>query len=78
MLDGDQLDSRTATLIALEQARGHPLIPTSLQTFELFDDEAHDDGALEPDGVYGNWLDDLTRHEGHFTFRARAEFGETV
>ena len=74
--DGDAVDSRASTLIALEKERGL-LIPVTTQRFELVDDgELDGDGALEPDGVFGNALKDLTRFEGNYTFHAVATFGE--
>ncbi len=77
VVDGDQLDARAGTLIAMEQAKGKPLVTTAKQTFELFDDGRLDGiGAMEPDGIYGNPLQDLARQEGHYTFHARATFGQ--
>src|SRR5262249_48456628 len=74
--DGDHLDARTSTLIALEQERG-PLVPVTTRTFELLDDgELDGDGTLEPDGVYGMPLPDLTRFEGNYQFHAKAAYGE--
>jgi hypothetical protein len=32
------------------------LITYETQTFDLFDDGAHDDGAMEEDGIFGNPL----------------------
>jgi len=74
--DGDAIDSRASTLIALEKERGS-LVPVTTQRFELVDDgELDGDGALEPDGVFGNPLKDLARFEGNYTFHAVATFGE--
>jgi hypothetical protein len=74
-IGGDQIDARAATLIALEKERG-PLVPTTTQSFDLFDDgELDGDGALEPDGVFGNQLENLTRFEGNYTFHAKATYG---
>lgn len=74
--EGDAIDSRASTLIALEKERG-PLIPVTTQRFELVDDgELDGDGALEPDGVFGNPLKDLSRFEGNYTFHAVATYGE--
>lgn len=73
---GDQVGGRAATLIALEQEKGSPLIGYRSRSFELFDDGEHFDGALEPDGVFANVLTGLTRNEGNYTFRARAKFGD--
>ena len=74
--DGDTLDARTSTLIALEKERG-TLIPTTTKTFELVDDgDVDGDGALEPDGVFGRPLTDLALFEGTYTFHAVATYGE--
>jgi V8-like Glu-specific endopeptidase len=75
-LDGDQIDSRTNKLMALEAAEGAPLVAVTNRTFPLYDDGAHDDGAIEEDGIYGNPLADLTRFEGHYRFHARAVYGD--
>jgi trypsin-like peptidase/VWA domain-containing protein len=75
-LDGDTIDARANTLIALERERG-PLVPTSIHSFELFDDgDLNGTGSLEPDGVYGRPLEDLMRFEGNYTFHAKATYGE--
>lgn len=42
---------------------------------ELFDDGAHEDGAMGRDGVFGNPLPDLLAHEGIYTFHAVATYG---
>ena len=34
----------------------------------------HDDGGMEPDGIYGNPLDDLLRFEGEYTLHAVATY----
>ncbi|MGH9722485.1 MAG: trypsin-like peptidase domain-containing protein [Bryobacteraceae bacterium] len=77
-LSSDQLDSRASTLMALEQERGGKLTGVTTTAIELFDDgEIDGDGALEPDGVFGNPQKDLARIEGNYTFRARAVYGES-
>jgi hypothetical protein len=77
-LDGDQLDARANTLIDLERQRGGKLTGVTSQTIELFDDGDRDgDGALEPDGVFGNPQKDLARMEGNYVFHARAVYGDT-
>ena len=76
VVGGETLDSRASSLVALEEARGGSLIPSQTRTFPLYDDDAHLFHKLEPDGTYMNVLPNLARHEGHYTFRARAEFGE--
>jgi hypothetical protein len=75
-LGGDQIDARANTLIALER-EGGPLVLTSTQTFELSGDgDQNGTGSLEPDGVYGRALQDLTRFEGNYTFHAKATYSE--
>ena len=54
----------------------HVAVSTSTITVPLFDDGSHDDGAMEPDGIYNNRLKDLTRAEGTYEFRGRPRFGE--
>jgi hypothetical protein len=75
-VDGDVLDARSSALTALEDERGGPVVGRTTRSFELFDDAEHDDGAMEPDGIFANPLSDLTRTEGSYTFRAVAEFGD--
>jgi hypothetical protein len=74
--DGDTLDPRASTLIALENEKGSELITRTTQSFELFDDGDHFDGGMEPDGVFADVLTGMTRHEGNYTFRARASYGD--
>ncbi|MEJ0106564.1 MAG: hypothetical protein WDO19_30240 [Bacteroidota bacterium] len=31
-------------------------------------DAVHDDGSMEPDGIFGNPLKDLLKHAGNYTF----------
>jgi von Willebrand factor type A domain/Trypsin-like peptidase domain len=75
IIDGDAIDQRTKKLIDLENASPGPLITTSKSTVPLFDDGAHDDGAMEEDGVFGNPLNNLARMEGTYTFHAVATYG---
>jgi hypothetical protein len=42
----------------------------------MFDDGAHDDGAMEADGIYNHPLKDFARAEGTYTFRAVAAYGQ--
>ncbi|MCI0747073.1 MAG: hypothetical protein L0Y58_16840 [Verrucomicrobia subdivision 3 bacterium] len=73
--NGDPVDARTSTLIFLERQFGQTLIPTQVEGFALFDDGEHEDGAMEPDGIFGFPLSELTRFEGNYTFRAVASYG---
>ena len=73
----DAVDAFHATLQAVARAAGGAL-PVSRSTIRvpLYDDGAHDDGAMEPDGIFNNRLKDLTRVEGTYEFRAVATYGE--
>jgi hypothetical protein len=76
-LSADAVGGFYATLQAIARNAGGALpIPRSTITVPLFDDGAHDDGAMEPDGIYNNRLTDLTRAEGTYEFRAVATYGE--
>ena len=74
---GDAVDGFHATLQAVARRAGGllPVAPSTIKV-KLFDDGAHDDGALEPDGIFNNRLKDLTRVEGTYHFRAVATYGE--
>jgi Trypsin-like peptidase domain/von Willebrand factor type A domain len=73
----DAVDAFHATLQAVARRAGGVLpVPTSTVRVPLFDDGGHDDGAMEPDGIYNNRLKDLTRVEGTYQFRAVATYGE--
>jgi hypothetical protein len=75
IVDDDPLSAFRATLRKLGGSSGAFNLPTRSQTVELFDDGEHSDGAMEPDGVYGNPMADLTRYEGTYAFHARARYG---
>lgn len=75
LIDGDAVGARAGTLIKLEGAKGSALVPTAQVSYPLFDDGDHDDGGMEPDGIFGNPIADLTLFEGHYTFHARATYG---
>jgi hypothetical protein len=73
---GDPLSGFHATLTQL--GAGQPyVLPTRLETTELFDDGEHGDGAMEPDGVYGNELPNVTRFEGTYRLHATATYGDS-
>jgi hypothetical protein len=76
-VSADAVSGFYATLQAIARNAGGTLpVPTSTITVPLFDDGVHDDGAMEPDGIYNNRLADLTRVEGTYEFRAVATYGE--
>lgn len=73
---GDALDAFHATLQAIARGAGGTLpVPTSRLQVPLYDDGSHEDGAMEPDGIYNNRLTDLFRAEGTYQFRAVATYG---
>ena len=77
MISADAVDAFHATLQAIARRAGGVLpVPTSTVRVPLFDDGLHDDGAMEPDGIYNHRLKDLTRAEGTYQFRAVATYGE--
>lgn len=73
----DAVDAFQATLQSIARESGGELpVSTTTTKVPLFDDGLHNDGALEPDGIYNNRLEDLTRVEGTYQFRAVATYGE--
>jgi hypothetical protein len=73
----DAVNGFYATLQSIARRAGGTLpVSTSTIRVPLFDDGDHDDGAMEPDGVYNNRLKNLTKVEGTYEFRAVATFGE--
>jgi hypothetical protein len=73
----DAVGAFHSTLQAIARAAGGTLpVSPSHRRVPLFDDGVHDDGAMEPDGVYNFPLKDLTKTEGTYHFRAVATYGE--
>jgi hypothetical protein len=73
----DVVDAFHATLQNIAAQSGGVLpVGTKKFQFPLFDDGAHEDGAMEPDGKYNNVFKDLTRVEGTYEFRAIATYGQ--
>lgn len=74
---GDAIDAFHATLQAVARRAGGVLpVQSSTVRVRLFDDGAHDDGAMEPDGIYNHRLTNFTRVEGTYQFRAVATYGK--
>ena len=77
LVSADPVNAFHATLKAVAKKNGGMLpVATSTINVPLFDDGAHEDGALEPDGIFNNPLKDLTRAEGTYHFRAVATYGQ--
>ncbi|MFL7871943.1 MAG: trypsin-like peptidase domain-containing protein [Anaerolineales bacterium] len=73
----DATNAFYATLQDIARQSGDVLtVPTSTITVPLFDDGTHNDGAMEPDGIYNHCLENLTRVEGTYQFRAVAKYGK--
>ncbi|RMA65879.1 VWA domain-containing protein [Ulvibacter antarcticus] len=72
---GDTIPAINATLKKLASDKNQRLVTYTKETFELFDDGAHEDGAMEDDGIFGNPLTDLLKHSGVYTFHAQAKYG---
>lgn len=74
---GDAVDGFHATLKSIASSNGgHLPVGTTTVSLPMFDDGAHDDGAMEADGVFNHPLEDFTRAEGTYTFRALARYGQ--
>lgn len=71
----DNLNAFYTTLKKL-QSDADGALPTTTHEVELLDDGHHDDGAMEPDGIYNNLLENATRFEGTYQFRAVATYGK--
>jgi hypothetical protein len=72
----DPVNSWTATLQQIEANNGGVLpVPTFSSTIRLFDDGNHQDGAMEPDGIFAATIHGLTRFEGTYDFHAIARYG---
>jgi hypothetical protein len=77
VLGGDVIPARQATLQTVEQNTGNPVVTYTTSTVDLHDDGGHQDGAMEPDGIFADALTDLLRTEGTYTFHAIATYGDT-
>lgn len=75
-LEGDTIPPPQSTLQGVESSTGSPAVTYVQETHKLFDDGVHDDGAMDPDGIFGNPLKDLLTAEGDYTFHAVAIYGE--
>ncbi|WP_025666980.1 VWA domain-containing protein [Aquimarina megaterium] len=74
-VSGDTVPPVYSTLAAIKNQNNGQLVDYETLNFELFDDGRHDDGAMEPDGIFGSPLKDLFNAEGLYSFRAIATFG---
>ena len=75
VIDADTIPPRQATLMAIEQRTGKPVVGYRQQTFDLFDDIEHTNSP-EAAGLFGNPLKDLLTVEGNYTFHFQATYGD--
>ena len=75
VVDADTIPARQATLMAIEQRTGRPVVGYTEQTFPLFD-EVEYTGAPEAAGLFGRPFKDLLTVEGEYAFRFKASYGE--
>lgn len=75
LIDGDAVGAFHATLQSIEKKHGTLPVSPDTMTVPLYDDGIHDDGAMEPDGVFNHPLTDFTLVEGTYEFHAVATYG---
>jgi len=75
-LEADTIPARQATLQAMEQESGRPIVNYKENFFELFDDPANSGGQFKSGRIFGNQLKDLLTVEGNYTFHFHATYGE--
>jgi von Willebrand factor type A domain len=75
-LDADALGAREATLQALEQLTGKPVVQYVDTAFDLSDSARDSGGVFEPSGTFGKDLPDFLNVEGNYTFHAKASYGD--
>jgi hypothetical protein len=75
-LDLDTFPARQATLLALERAKGQPLIGYKNSSFDLGDDPENTNGRMEPAAIFGKPLTDLLDVEGNYTLHFVATYGD--
>jgi von Willebrand factor type A domain/Trypsin-like peptidase domain len=75
-VDADALGAREATLQALEQLTGKPVVQYVDTAFDLSDSARDSGGVFEPSGTFGKDLPDFLNVEGNYTFHARASYGD--
>ena len=72
---GDTIPARQATIAALEQAAGGPLVGRTTETLTMADTPEETRGRFEGAAVFGKELKDLTTAEGHYQLHFRATYG---
>ncbi|MEX3944868.1 trypsin-like peptidase domain-containing protein [Paraburkholderia sp. BR10937] len=75
-VDADGIAPRQATLQAIEQSSGKPVVTYVDTTFDLANDSSNTDGAFEATATFGKPLVDFLKAEGNYTFHAKATYGD--
>lgn len=75
-LDADNIPARFASLMALEQSAGRPLVHYDRESHALLSDSANTEGLMETPGVFGKRMEHLLKTEGNYRFHAKASYGE--
>jgi hypothetical protein len=71
---GDTIPARQATLRAIEEGSGSPVVSYVEETHEL-SDGAEGSGLFMPAGLFGKRLEEALVVEGTYSFHAKARFG---
>ncbi len=75
IIAGDAIPARYKTLKDIETQNGGTLVSFTEQEFELLN--IFEEGkTLEPSGIYGKILTNITQKEGHYTFKVNAAYGQ--
>jgi hypothetical protein len=75
VVDADTIPPRQATLMAIESRTGKPVVRYTQHTFDMYGD-IKNTGSFETAGLFGNFLKDLLKVEGNYTFHFQASYGE--
>ena len=73
--DADGVPARQATLQAIEQSTGKPVVNYIDTTFTLGNDSVSTGGKFEATATFGTPLVDFLKFEGNYTFHAIATYG---
>lgn len=75
-VDADGMAPRQATLQAIEQSTGKPVVNYIDTTFDLYNDSPNTGGSFEQTATFGKPLTDFFKAEGNYTFHAKATYGD--
>jgi len=75
-IDSDAISAFRSTLQEIERKHDRLPIAPDTMTISLHDDGMHDDGAMDPDGVFNNPLSEFAVVEGTYDYRAVVQYGD--